>query len=584
MSRDGAASSLRSQRWFGGAREVAVLHRAAVRALGIEIRPDDDRPVIGIANSAGDVNPCNAGLGELARAVKRGILAAGGIPLEFPTITLGEDLMKPAAMLYRNLMAMEVEECLRAYPFDGVVLLANCDKTVPAQLMGAASANLPAIMLTGGQRTSGIFRGKPVGIGTDLWRYSEERRAGQMSDADWAELEACLGCSLGACNTMGTASTLAAMAETLGMMLPGVGSLPTGDARLTAAAEATGRRAVELVREDLRPSAILTPAAFDNAVTVLSAIGGSTNAVIHLCALAGRRAITLPLERFDELSRRVPMIVDLEPNGRFLMAAFHAAGGVPTVLGEIARVAGALDGSAMTVTGEPLAATIDRARPPDGEVIRFLDRPVQLIGGIAVVRGNLAPDGAILKVSAASPALLRHRGPALVFHGYEEMHERIDDPNVPVTSDSVLVLEGCGPIGVPGMPEWGMIPIPAKLVRQGVTDMLRISDSRMSGTSFGTVLLHAAPEAAAGGPIGLIRDGDMIAFDFEARTLQLEVDAEELAHRAATAPLRPIEHLRGWPKLYREHVLQAPQGCDFDFLVARSDEELQPVQPVIGRS
>ena len=575
---------LRSRRWFGGDGEVGLLHRAAVRPLGIEIGADDDRPVIGIANSSGEVNPCNAGLDELAAAVKRGVRAAGGIPLEFPTITLGEDLMKPAAMLYRNLMAMDIEECLRAYPFDGVVLLANCDKTVPAQLMGAASADLPAIMLTGGHRASGLFRGRRLATGTDLWRLSEDRRAGRLSDADWAELEACLGCSLGACNSMGTASTMAAMAEALGMMLPGVGSLPIGDPRLLEAAEATGRRAVGLVREDLRPSRILTAAAFDDAIAVLAAIGGSTNAVIHLCAIAGRRAIPLPLARFDEIGRRVPMIADVEPSGTELMDAFHDAGGVPTVLREIARIPGLIAGTSMTVTGESLSATRDRAAPTQGRTIRHLEEPVSPVGGIAVLRGNLAPDGAVLRLSTASPDLLRHRGPAVVFHGYEDMLARIDDPSLPVTRDSVLVLSGCGPIGVPGMPEWGMIPIPAKLARDGVRDMVRISDSRMSGTAFGTVVLHAAPEAAAGGIIGLVRDGDAIELDVAARSVILDVPDAEIARRRATTGPSPDRHLRGWPRLYRDHVLQAPQGCDLDFLVPRTAEELDPVQPIVGRS
>lgn len=572
---------LRSRAWFGGDTEVGVLHRAAVRGLGIEIHADDDRPVIGIANSASDLNPCNAGLGELAEAVKRGVWAAGGIPLEFPTISLGEDLMKPSAMLYRNLMAIDVEECLRSYPLDGVVLLANCDKTVPAQLMGAVSADLPAIQLTGGSRRVGTFRGRRLGSGTDLWRYWEERRAGRLSDADWAELEACLSCGVGACNTMGTASTMAQLSEALGFMLPGAGAIPTGDARLVAAAEATGRRAVELVREDLRPSRILTPAAVDNAITVLAAIGGSTNAVIHLCAIAGRRAIRPSLERFDELSRRVPVIVDLAPSGSHLMDAFFDAGGLPTVLRELESF---LDTTALTVTGRPLSDTIARARPPDGAAIRSLADPVVASGGIAVLRGSLAPDGAIMKTSAASPALFRHRGPAVVFRGHEDLYARIDDPALAVTADSVLVLTGCGPRGVPGMPEWGQIPIPKRLLEAGVTDMVRISDARMSGTSYGTVILHAAPEAAVGGPLALVQDGDPIALDVEARTIDLDVPAEELDRRRAELTPWSSPHRRGWPRLYEEHVSQAPDGCDFDFLEARSADDLPFVPPTIGRS
>lgn len=575
------AAPLRSRAWFGGSTEVSVLHRAALRGLGIEVRADDDRPIVGIANSASELNPCNAGLTELAVAVKRGVWAAGGIPLEFSTISLGEDLMKPSAMLYRNLMAMDLEECLRSYPLDGVVLLANCDKTVPAQLMGAASADLPAIQLTGGSRRVGTFRGRRLGSGTDLWRYWEERRAGRLSEAEWVELETCLSCGIGACNTMGTASTMALLSEALGFMLPGAGAIPSGDARLVAMAEATGRRAVELVREDLRPSRILTPAAIDNAITVLAALAGSTNAVIHLCAIAGRRAIRPPLERFDELSRRVPVIVDMAPSGQHLMDAFFEAGGLPTVLREIAPF---LDTTASTVTGRPLADTIARARPPDGAAIRTRGNPVAASGGIAVLRGSLAPDGAMMKTSAASPALFRHRGPAVVFRGHEDLYARIDDPALRVRAESVLVLTGCGPRGVPGMPEWGQIPIPKRLLEAGVTDMVRISDARMSGTSYGTVLLHVAPEAAVGGPLALVRDGDTIALDVEARTIDLEVPAEELALRRAALRPWPSPHRRGWPRLYEEHVTQAPDGCDFDFLEARSADDLPFVPPTIGKS
>lgn len=572
---------LRSRGWFGGDSEVGVLHRAAIRGLGIEIGANDDRPIIGVANSASDLNPCNAGLTGLAEAVRRGVWAAGGIPLEFPTISLGEDLMKPSAMLYRNLMAMDVEECLRSYPLDGVVLLANCDKTVPAQLMGAVSADLPAIQLTGGSRRIGTFRGRPLGSGTDLWRYWEERRAGRLSDADWAELEACLSCGVGACNTMGTASTMAQLSEALGFMLPGAAAIPTGDARLVATAEATGRRAVELVREDLRPSRILTPAAVDNAIIVLAALSGSTNAVIHLCAIAGRRAIRPRLERFDELSRRVPVIVDMAPAGRYLMDAFFDAGGLPTVLRELAPF---LDTTALTVTGRPIAESIGRARRPDGVAIRTLGDPVAGSGGIAVLRGSLAPDGAIMKTSAASPGLFRHRGAAVVFRGHEDLHSRIDDPTLRVDADSVLVLTGCGPRGVPGMPEWGQIPIPKRLLEAGVTDMVRVSDARMSGTAYGTVILHVAPEAAVGGPLALVRDGDTIALDVEARTIDLDVSADELARRRDDLRPWPSPHRRGWPRLYEEHVTQAPDGCDFDFLEARSADDLPFVQPTIGRS
>jgi dihydroxy-acid dehydratase len=561
--------------------ETAVLHRAAIRSIGIALSPDDSRPVIGIANSASELNPCNLALGRLASAVKRGVAAAGGIPLEFPTISLGEDLMKPTAMLYRNLMAMDVEECLRGYPLDGVVLLAGCDKTVPAQLMAAASADLPAIMLTSGQRRAGWFHGQRLGAGTDLWRYTAARRAGELDATEWAELEACLGCSLGTCNVMGTASSMALLTEALGMMLPGTSSLATDDARLVAAAEATGRRAVELVREDLRPSRILTEAAFENAIVTMAAIGGSTNAVIHLCAIAGRRAISLSLDRIDEISRRVPVLADVRPSGSHLMDDFDAAGGLMTLLREIRDL---LRPDTVTVTGEPLVVALDRARPTDGGAIRSRAAPLQPTGAIAVLRGNLAPDGAVLKLSAASPSLAHHRGRAIVFDGYEDLVERIDDPNLGATAESVLVLRGIGPVGAPGMPEWGMIPIPQRLLAQGATDMVRISDGRMSGTAYGTCILHVAPEAAVGGPLGLVESGDFIALDIERRSLTLEVEDAELSRRATALPRRLAKHLRGWPRLYAEHVLQAPRGCDFDLLVPADAASLSFVEPEIGPS
>lgn len=574
-------SKLRSARWFADREEQAFQNRAALRSMGLN--PDDfaGKPVIGIANSWSELNNCNANLRELAEAVKRGVLLEGGLPLEFPTISLGEEFMKPSAMLYRNLMAMDVEETLRANPIDGVVLLCNCDKTTPAQLMAAASADLPAIQLNGGPRAISHFHGEPIGSGTDLWRYSDERRAGRISDADWKELEACYGCGVGACNTMGTASTMTSLSEALGMMLPGTASIPATDARRLQAATATGRRIVQMVREDLRPSKILTPAAFDNAIRALLALGGSTNAVVHLIAMAGRRNIRLPLSRFDELARTTPFLVNLMPSGRHLMDRFHAAGGLPAVLAEIRDL---LHLDCLTVTGRSLGENIARARTFDRDVIRPREQPLAENGSLAVLTGNLAPRGAIIKASAASPKLMQHRGRAIVFRDYEDMLARINDPNLPVDASSVLVLQNAGPKGVPGFPEWGSIPIPMKLLQAGVTDVVRISDSRMSGTAFGTVVLHVAPEAADGGLLALVRDGDEIELDVASRRLQLLVDDAEIARRRAAWRPRPVQHLRGYPRLYIDHVLQADEGCDFEFLRPSSDAELEFVQPVVGRS
>jgi dihydroxy-acid dehydratase len=571
---------LRSREWFAGDRETAVLHRAALRAQGHAIAADGSRPVIGVTGAASDLNPCHAPLVELIEAVKRGVRGAGGVPVEFPTISLGEDLMKPSAMLYRNLMAIDVEESLRAHPIDGVVLLANCDKTIPAQLMAAASANLPAIMVTGGPREPAVFRGRRVGSGTDLWRYWEEHRAGRLDEREWQALEACLGCSVGACNTMGTASTMAALGEALGMVPAGSSTLAAGDSRRLGIAERAGRRAVELVHEDVRPASLLTANAFENAAVTLAALGGSTNAIIHLCAIAGRRGIALPVDTLAALTAGVPVLADVEPIGSGLFQDLHAAGGVPALMG---RVRERLHDDALTIGG-PLAAVLDAAPvPPATGPIRSPGDPVAP-RAFAFLRGSLAPDGAVLKIAAADPALLRHRGPALVFRDYEDMLARTDDPDLDVPPETVLVLPGCGPRGVPGMPEWGMVPIPKRLAARGVRDMVRISDGRMSGTSFGTVVLHVAPEAAAGGAIGLLRDGDMVSLDALEGRLDVEVSEAELAERRRQAPQRAPRHVRGWPRLYAEHVLPAPAGCDLDFLHAPGPEYLPFVPPVVGRS
>jgi dihydroxy-acid dehydratase len=576
----GAAGPLRSRAWLAGDDEVAMLHRVALASAGVQIGRDASRPVIGIANSASELNPCNLPLNALAGAVREGVRAAGGIPVEFPTISLGEDLMKPSAMLYRNLLAIEIEEMIRANPLDGIVILANCDKSVPGAVMGAASANIPTVLVTGGARQPAVFRGRRIGTGTGLWRLWDERRTGRLDDAAWHELERCLQCGPGACNTMGTASTMAVLAEVLGLMVPGSSTIPAGDPRAVPAAAEGGRLAVAAVSDGVRPWGILTAAAFGNAIRALHAIGGSTNAVIHLAAIAGRVGVPFPLEDIARLGADVPVLADVEPSGAGLMQDFDAGGGVPALLRELSEL---LDLAASTVSGRTIGEIAAAAPAPSG-AIRPLSRPLRKGGALSVVRGSLAPDGAIIKTSAATPELLCHRGPAVVFRGYEDMLRRVNDPDLVVTPDSVLVLSGCGPVGVPGMPEWGMIPIPARLVAAGVTDMVRVTDARMSGTSFGTVALHVAPEAAIGGPLSLVIDGDMIALDVGAGALDLEISPAEMARRRHLRTPAAAQHLRGWPALYASHVLQAPDGCDLDFLRAATPEHRRFVEPVVGRS
>ncbi|SFO17081.1 MULTISPECIES: IlvD/Edd family dehydratase [Actinomadura] len=577
---------LRSARWFGGQDVPGFVHRSALRATGIGRAAFEGRPVIGICNSWSELVNCNVHLRGLVDAVKRGVLQEGGVPLEFPTMSLGEQLMKPTAMLYRNLMSMDVEESLRANPIDATVLLAGCDKTVPAQLMGAASADVPAVMVTGGPANPAVFRGRRHGVGTDLWRHVDDVRAGLMSMDEYEELEAASAPSPGHCPEMGTASTMASIVEALGMSLPGSAAIPATDARRYQLAEASGRRAVALAREGTRPSRILTPGAFDNAITTLLAVGGSTNAVVHLLALAGRAGVALTLDRFHELSERTPLLVDVRPAGEHLVEDLFHAGGIPAVLREL-RPLLALD--ALTVNGRTIGENVaryggdgDPARYGGEDVIAPLDRPYQPPGGLAVVRGSLAPGGAVVKCSAASPELLRHTGPAVVFDGMTDLAARIDDPDLDVTADSVLVLRNAGPRGGPGMPEWGQLPIPARLLRAGVRDMVRVSDARMSGTAFGTTVLHVAPESAAGGPLALVRDGDPIALDARAGRLDLQVPETELARRRReSAPPAPA-FTRGYGALYVEHVLQADQGCDFDFLRGRSENPGEEPQGMLS--
>jgi dihydroxy-acid dehydratase len=564
---------LRSRNWFGRQDLDGFAHRSWLKTEGFSDHVFDGRPVVGVANSWSELTNCNAHLRQVAEAVKRGVWSAGGFPLEFPTISLGEVLMKPTTMLFRNLMAMDVEECIRAYPLDAVVLLSGCDKTTPAMLMGAASADVPAIMVTGGPMLRGKWREEELGSGTDLWRLWSERRAGRITDEELCEAESCMSRSSGHCMVMGTASTMASMAEALGMTLPGNAAIPAPDSRRLALAELSGRRAVEMaLAGGPRPSAVLTAEAFDNAIRADMAIGGSTNAIIHLVAIAGRAGVRLPLTRFDELSRTTPLLANLRPSGKYLMEDFYYAGGLPVVLRELAPH---LHGGALTVSGRTLADNVREAKCWNEDVIRPLAMPLASEGGTVILTGNLCPDGAVLKQSAASPHLLTHRGRAVVFEDHEDLHRRIDEPGVAIDESSVLVLKQAGPKGAPGMPEWGAAPIPARLLRRGVKDMVRISDARMSGTSYGTVVLHVAPESAIGGPLALVRDGDEIELDVPRRSLTLRVSDEELARRRAAWRPRPPRFERGYGRLFLDHVLQANEGCDFDFLRGRAPVRLE---------
>lgn len=571
---------MRSSEWFQGNDETAVSHRVVMRSVGHEVPADNTKPIIGIADSSSDLNPCNLPLRALVEDVKAGILEAGGIPVAFPVISLGEDLMKASAMLYRNLLSIEIEENLRSYPLDGIVLLANCDKSVPGALMGALSADLPTIMVTAGARPAPFFKGKKVGTGTDLWRALDDWRAGRMSDEEWREFEECLSCGLGSCNTMGTASSVALMTEMLGFMLPGSATIPANTNERRDAARASGRRIVEMVGENLIPSAIAKPESFRNAIRLLHAIGGSTNAIIHLFACAGRIGGEITVEDINSLGSGIPVLADVEPSGKFLIQDFHKAGGLPQLLKRIETL---MELEALAVTGKPWRDEIS-SEIIANEAMRDNDNPLRQDGAFALLKGNIAPNGTLLKVSAASPELFTHTGPAFIFEGYAEMREKLEDPNLPVTKDSVLILRGCGAVGVPGMPEWGMIPIPRKLAAEGVKDMIRITDARMSGTSFGVCLLHVSPEAAVGGPLALIENGDIIEIDVDKRSVNVRLSEAELEARRAKWKGFQSEHLRGWPLLYQQHVLQPDQGCDLDFLQAPTKAHRRFVPPVVGRS
>jgi dihydroxy-acid dehydratase len=558
--------------------EVALDSRVALKMAGAPVNAAGGRPIIGLANSSSDLNPCNQPLAAYIAPLREGIESAGGIAVEFPVLSLGEDLMKPSSMLYRNLLAMEIEESVRSQPLDGIVVLAACDKSIPGALMGAFSTNVPCLLVVSGPRPVATFQGRRIGTGTDLWRMWDERRRGDLNDDEWGELETALTLGKGTCNTMGTASSMGAIGEALGLAWPGSTSMPAGDPRHLDVARLVGERIVALVHSGASLSTQVTQTSVDNALTVLGAVGGSTNAVIHLTAMTRRLGLALDLDAVDRVGRTVPVIVDVEPSGAALMEDLDDVGGLPTVFGALGDL---LHGTAVLADGRSMAELQSQALAPKG-VVRDLDSPLDADGAFRVVRGNLAPDGALIKRSAATVSLLHHTGPAYVMHDLDEVTVRTGaDATVP--SDAVLVLSGAGPIGGPGMPEWGMIPIPTPLLEAGVTDMVRVTDARMSGTSYGTVFLHVAPEGAADGPIGLVRDGDVITVDADAGRLDVAISDEEMAVRRARRDLtRPIR--RGYVELYRRHVTQAPAGCDFDFLALEPGQRPHLDEPVVGRS
>lgn len=559
---------LRSHRWFAPDDVRGFGHRSRIKQMGYAQDDYYGKPVIAILNTWSDLSQCHTHLRERAQEVKRGVWQAGGFPVELPVMALSEMFMKPTTMLYRNLLAMETEETLRCHPVDGAVLLGGCDKTTPAMLMGATTVNIPSIYVTAGPMLRGNWRGQTVGSGSDVWKFWAERCAGNLCDADWSDFENEIARSPGHCMTMGTASTMTSLADTLGMTLPGTSSIPAVHSAHSRMATTAGRRIVEMVWEDLKPRDLLTRQSFENAITVDMALGGSTNAIIHLIAMAGRAGVKLELDDFDALSRRTPFLANIRPSGQYLMEDFYDAGGLRGLLNQMREY---LHTDCLTVSGRTLGEEIDGAEIYNPDVIRPLSNPLSPSGGTFVLRGNLAPNGAVLKVTAAEKRLWQHSGPAVVFENYNEMAARIDDPDLPVTADSVIVLKSAGPLGAPGMPEWGMLPIPRKLLKEGVRDMVRISDARMSGTSYGTCVLHVSPESHVGGPLAFVQDGDIIELDAAQRRLHLAVDDAELARRWEkwTPPAAKFE--RGFGQMYANHVTQADQGCDFDFLHAGAE-------------
>jgi len=567
------SESLRSQRWYGPDDLRSFGHRSRTKQMGLHRDEFVGKPVIGIINPWNEMNTCHTHFPQRVQDVKRGIYESGGFPVELPAMSLGEQLMKPTAMMYRNFLAMEVEELLRSYPIDGAVLMGGCDKTTPGVLMGAISMNLPCLYVPGGAMLRGHWRGETLGSGTDVWKYWDDRRSGKLDEQSWFEIEDGIARSPGTCMTMGTAATMMSIADALGMSLPGVSSIPAVDSNHNRMASLSGRRAVELVWEDIRPTDLLTEHAFENAIMVLMAIGGSTNGIIHLTALARRTGIELDLERFDRISEGIPLLANVKPSGSYVMEDFYFAGGLRALMRQLE---GRLHLDAVTVNGRTLGENLQGAEIYNADVIRSLDNPVKQAGGTAVLRGSLAPDGAVIKPTAAEERLWKHRGPALVFKDIRDLKARVDSEDLEVTADSVLVLQHAGPVGAPGMPEWGQLPVPKKLLDQGIRDVVRISDARMSGTSYGACILHVSPEAALGGPLALVRDGDLIELDVEGRRLDLLVPEAELEERRRQWQPPQAKAKRGYAALYTRHVTQAHEGCDFDFLQGVPGETPEP--------
>jgi dihydroxy-acid dehydratase len=563
MGKKKKPEELRSHRWYGAQDLRSFGHRSRTLQMGFAHEDYKGKPVIAIINTWSDINNCHSHFRQRAEEIKRGVWQSGGYPLEMPAIALAEVFQKPTTMMYRNFLAMETEELLRSYPVDGCVLMGGCDKTTPGLLMGAISMNIPAIFMPAGPMLRGNWQGKTLGSGSDVWKYWDELRAGKISGRDWTQIEEGIARSAGTCMTMGTASTMTGVAEALGFSLPNSSTIPAVDSNHSRMADYTGRRIVEMVWEDLKPRDILTGKSFDNAIKVLMALGGSTNGLIHVIAMAGRAGINIPLERFEEIGQRTPYLVNMRPSGKYLMEDFYYAGGLAAMLEGMRHL---LDVGELTCTGKTLGENIAGAKIHDADVIRTPDNPIQPEGGLIVLRGNLAPDGAVIKSTAADPKLLQHAGRAMVFDDYNDMAARLDDPNLDVDADSVLVLRNAGPLGGPGMPEWGMLPIPKKLLKQGVRDMVRISDARMSGTSYGTCVLHVSPESWIGGPLALVRTGDVIELDVPGRKLTLKVNEGELAKRREAWKPKARKYERGYGQIFSQHVSQADKGCDFDFL------------------